>query len=147
MNRVTHIGSYGLILNGDNIVLIKKVGGPYDGKLDLPGGTIEFNETPADTLKRELYEETGIKITNYELLDGNSINISWTHKGEIEEIHHIGFFYLIKDYQGSINNNILIDNKNDDSSGAIFYNIYDLKREELSSIAILEIEKLGYKLN
>lgn len=83
------------------------MGGPYDEKLDLPGGTIEFNETPVDALKRKIYEETGVKI----------------------------------------NNNVLIDNKNDDSSGANFYNIYDLKREELSSIAILEIEKLGYKLN
>ena len=35
MQQFKHIGSYGLILDNDKIVLIKKVGGPYDGKLDL----------------------------------------------------------------------------------------------------------------
>ena len=43
-------------------------------------------------------------------------------------------------------NNINIDNQNDDSNGAEFYNIKDLKKHMLSDIAILEIEKLGYKL-
>ncbi len=38
INIHTHIGVYGLITENDQILLIKKVGGPYDGKLDLPGG-------------------------------------------------------------------------------------------------------------
>ena len=40
MKEIKHVGAYGLIVKDDKIVLIKKVGGPYDGKLDLPGGTI-----------------------------------------------------------------------------------------------------------
>ena len=40
-----------------------------------------------------------------------------------------------------------IDDKNNDSLGAKFYNINSLKKEELSEIAILELEKLGYTLN
>ena len=48
MKQFKHLGSYGLILDNDNIVLIKKHGGPYNGKLDLPGGTIEFGETPEE---------------------------------------------------------------------------------------------------
>ena len=46
--------------------LIKKCGGPYDGKLDLPGGTIEFCERPEVALKRELLEETGLEIKEYD---------------------------------------------------------------------------------
>ena len=34
MKQFKHIGAYGLILDNDNIVLIKKNGGPYNGKLD-----------------------------------------------------------------------------------------------------------------
>ena len=67
MKQFKHIGAYGIILENDKIVLIKKVGGPYNGKLDLPGGTIEWGETPETTLIRELEEEIGIKVIEYEL--------------------------------------------------------------------------------
>lgn len=147
MKELKHLGSYGLILDNDNIVLISKVGGPYDGKLDLPGGTIEFGETPEETLKRELEEEVGIKVIDYELFDGNSVNVTWNHKGQLESIHHIGFFYKINKYENNIKSNIAIDSINDDSRGAKFYNIKELKKEQLSNIALLEIEKLGYKFD
>lgn len=146
MKQFKHIGSYGLILDNNKIVLIKKVGGPYDGKLDLPGGTIEWGEKPEIALIRELQEEVGIEVTNYELFDGNSITFEWTHKGEIEQGHHIGFFYKINSYKNEIKSNILISDKNDDSLGAKFYEIKNLKKSELSDIANLEIEKLGYIL-
>ena len=60
MEEYKHLGAYAIIIKNDQILLIKKYGGPYDKKLDLPGGTIEFNERPADTLKRELLEEVDL---------------------------------------------------------------------------------------
>ena len=146
MKKFKHLGAYGLIIKDDKIVLIKKVGGPYNGKLDLPGGTIEWGETPEEALIRELKEEVGIDIINYELFDANSITFEWNYKGELEKGHHLGIFYKILDYKNEILNNININNQNDDSNGAEFYNINDLKKHMLSDIAILEIEKLGYKL-
>ena len=146
MKTHKHIGTYGLILKGDNIVLIKKVGGPYDGKLDLPGGTIEYGETIEEALIRELKEEVGINITKYELFDSNSALVDWNYKNELIKVHHIGIFYKIIKYENEIKKDINIDNQNDDSMGASFYNINDLTKNMLSNIAILEIEKLGYKL-
>jgi len=146
MKEYKHLGSYGLIIKDNSLLLIKKVGGPYDGKLDLPGGTIEFKETPEDTLKRELKEEVGIDITKYELFDASSTFIKWNHKNEEHYIHHIGIFYKILDYSGKILENIDIDNKNDDSNGAKFYDINKLKKEDLSNIVIIELNKLGYNL-
>ena len=95
MNTHKHIGTYGLIVKGENIVLINKVGGPYDGKLDLPGGTIEFGETIEQALIRELKEEVGINVTKYELFDSNSALVDWNYKNELIKVHHIGIFYKI----------------------------------------------------
>ena len=147
MKEHKHIGAYGLIIKKNQILLIKKVTGPYDGKLDLPGGTIEFGETPEETLKRELLEEVGIKITEYQLFDANSVTVTWKYQDNIDiKIHHIGFFYKILNYENKIKKEISIDEVNDDSLGAEFYDIDKLTKEKLSAIAILELEKLGYSL-
>lgn len=146
MKQFKHLGAYGLITKDEKIVLIKKVGGPYNGKLDLPGGTIEWGETPEQTLIRELNEEVGIDVIKYELFDANSIVFEWIHKEELERGHHLGVFYKVLDYNNELLENIKIDEKNDDSLGAKFYEIEKLKKSELSDIANLEIEKLGYKL-
>ena len=146
MKQFKHIGAYGLIIKDDKIVLIRKNGGPYNGKLDLPGGTIEWGETPEIALIRELKEEVGIEVSDYELFDANSITFEWTHKEQLEKGHHIGIFYKILDYKNELLENINIDNKNDDSLGANFYEIKKLKKNELSDIAKLELEKLGYIL-
>lgn len=146
MKQFKHLGAYGLIIKDEKIVLIKKVGGPYNGKLDLPGGTIEWGETPEQTLIRELNEEVGIDVIKYELFDANSIVFEWIHKEELEIGHHLGIFYKVLDYNNELLEDIKIDEKNDDSLGAKFYEIGKLKKSELSDIANLEIEKLGYKL-
>ena len=146
MKQFKHLGAYGLIIKDEKIVLIKKVGGPYNGKLDLPGGTIEWGETPEQTLIRELNEEVGIDVIKYELFDANSIIFEWIHKEELERGHHLGIFYKVLDYNNELLEDIKIDEKNDDSLGAKFYEIDKLKKIELSDIANLELEKLGYKL-
>ena len=58
----THIGAYGIIIKDDKIALVKKARGGYKGKFDLPGGGIEHQELPNETLEREIMEEAGIKI-------------------------------------------------------------------------------------
>ena len=147
MKNHRHLGTYGLVIKDNQILLIKKVSGPYDGKLDLPGGTIEFGEKVEDALKRELKEEVGIKITDYELFDADSVTIDWHYEKDIIKVHHVGIFFKILKYEGEIRKEILIDQINDDSLGAEFYNIDELSKKDLSEIAILEIEKLGYKLS
>lgn len=147
MKQFKHIGAYGLIIKDTNIALIKKVGGPYDGKLDLPGGTIEWGEKPEQALVRELKEEAGIDVIKYELFDANSITFEWIHKDELEKGHHIGIFYKVLGYENFLLETINIDKQNADSLGAKFYNINSLKKNELSDIAVLEIEKLGYKIS
>lgn len=147
MKEYRQFGTYGLILKDNKILLIKKYGGPYNGKLDLPGGTIEFCERPEETLKRELQEEVGIDVQEYNLFDVDSVAFEWKFKEDtIVKVHHTGVFYIIKKYSNNIQKEVIIDEKNDDSLGADFYDISELSKNDLSKIAIMELEKLGYKL-
>lgn len=79
------------LLKMKKFYLLGRIGGPYDGKLDLPGGTIEFGEKPELALIREFREEVGIDIIKYELIDADSVNV-----------HHIGVFYKIINYHNKI---------------------------------------------
>jgi 8-oxo-dGTP pyrophosphatase MutT (NUDIX family) len=55
----SHFGVYGLVREGDLLLVVRKARGPYTGWLDLPGGTPEVGETREETLVREMREETG----------------------------------------------------------------------------------------
>ncbi len=144
MKEYKHIGVYGLLIKEGKILLIKKSCGPYTGQLDLPGGGLEYGETPEETLKREFIEETGILVKKYKLYDANAVRFVWNHKNEELDCYHIGIFYKIQEYENDIKKEIEVDEVNDDSLGAEFYDIDSLKKEELSRIALLELEKLGY---
>ncbi len=45
---------------------------PDYGKLDLPGGFVDHNETVEDALKRELFEELGMKTKSLKYLSSGS---------------------------------------------------------------------------
>ena len=77
MKEFKQLEAYGLVINDNKILLIKKSRGPYDGKLDLPGGTIEFCERPEDALKREFLEEVGIEVSQCKLFDADSVAFEW----------------------------------------------------------------------
>lgn len=91
----THIGAYAIIIKNNKIALIKKATGAYKGKYDLPGGGIEFTETPIEALHRECKEEIGGTVIKQHLLDTTSVNLKWKIKDNLtEDLHHIGILYL-----------------------------------------------------
>ncbi|MDR3624938.1 MAG: NUDIX domain-containing protein [Chlamydiales bacterium] len=95
IKQVTRYGSYGVLLQDSKILLTLKKSGPYKGLWDLPGGGIEFRETPEDTLKRELLEEAAMQVVQCKL-----VNIA-TFVGDYGScenrylFHHIGIIYKI----------------------------------------------------
>jgi ADP-ribose pyrophosphatase YjhB (NUDIX family) len=61
MERRVRIGVYGVAVHGDQVLLTQLSGRDRDvGRWTLPGGGIEFGETPREALIREFYEETGL---------------------------------------------------------------------------------------
>jgi 8-oxo-dGTP diphosphatase len=56
----------GIIFCPDKKILIlrRQMGDAGEGNWDLPGGCIEKGESQIDALKREVFEETGLKIDN-----------------------------------------------------------------------------------
>jgi len=52
-----------LVKDGKILIARRKTGDRLAGKWEFPGGTVEQNETPKACLKREMWEEFGIKVS------------------------------------------------------------------------------------
>lgn len=138
-----HIGAYGVIIQKEKIVLVKKARGGYLGKLDLPGGGIEHTETPEIALKREIKEEAGLDVVKYELLDATAANITWQLNDKIiEELHHIGILYKVE-----ATGKLKKEPDGLDSNGAFWYEIDKLRKHNLTPFTIYALEKCGYQIN
>jgi len=88
-------GAYGVVLQDSAILLTLKESGPYKGLWGLPGGAIEFGETPEEALKRELLEETALAAAQLELLSVATTVGEFNKHGELYQFHHIGIIYKV----------------------------------------------------
>ena len=52
----------GVVIHKGKVLLARHTYGTGVGKLIIPGGYVQYNETPQDALIREYLEETGIKV-------------------------------------------------------------------------------------
>lgn len=50
------------------VLLTRRAGPPFEGRWDLPGGFASEGEHPHDAVRRELEEETGLRVEPRELL-------------------------------------------------------------------------------
>lgn len=133
-----HIGVYGVIEENNKIILIKKARGGYIGKLDLPGGGMEYGEEASETLKRELMEEVGVVVNKETLMDIKTNTIKWQMESDvIEDLYHIGIIYKVDGFSGDIKNNP----DGIDSLGADWYEISELNLENLTPFAKFVISK------
>ncbi len=95
--RHRHTGAYAVVVHDGRVLLVAKSRGPYTGSWDLPGGGIEFGETPEAALRREVTEETGLTVTAAYLLTALSNRVRYRGaSGVDEDIHHLGVLYRVE---------------------------------------------------
>lgn len=86
----------GMIIKKDNyIVMVKREREPGKGKWSIPGGMLELGERISDGVKREVLEETGLRVKIDRLIDVEE-NIGRDGTGRIR------FHYVLVDFLGHV---------------------------------------------
>lgn len=124
----SRLGVYGIAIDAGRILLVRKKSGPYLGLWDLPGGKIEFGESPEQALKREVREETGLSYSQSRLHANLSHVANW--KGG--KFHHIGLIYWIEAFRQ--------EEKGEDEAEWFF--LFSLKIEMLTPFASIVCENI-----
>ena len=141
MKEHRHIGVYGVIILNNKILLIEKARGPYKGTWDLPGGGIEFSESPLQALHREINEETGYNIHVADLIKTLSNVVTYKNSNEeLEKLHHLEIIYRVEINK---NNNIKSLPDGEDSLGARWLDLSQIDKLKLSPF----VEKIINKIN
>ncbi len=98
-------GAYAFILSDNQILLIN-----IEGRIYLPGGGLENNETHEEGLTRELLEETGYKIKiNQKITEANQYLYSNFRQAHFHKIGHFYHCSLLEKSQSptDLNHNII----------------------------------------
>lgn len=85
----------GIVFNKNNEILIdnrcEKELEEADGKWELPGGKIEFGESPEETVKREVFEETGFEVEVKKIIPYTNVSV-WEYEEYLQ--HTVIFSYI-----------------------------------------------------
>lgn len=65
-----------------------------NGQWDLPGGEIEFEETPEECLQRELQEEVGCGVVIKKLLCSQTIILNCLNKPKPKMIYYLSLIFI-----------------------------------------------------
>jgi mutator protein MutT len=95
MQKITRYGAYGVLLKENKLLLTQKKAGPYAELWGLPGGQVEFGESPEEALKRELTEETALETDSIELFTIAVANGTYKNNEGPYQFHQIGIVYRI----------------------------------------------------
>ena len=99
--KKSHLGIYAIIEKEQNILLVRKSRGPYQGMLDLPGGRSEHGETIFQTLQREVMEETRILLIEVAPHSNHAFLVEYKDGEEIISFHHTCLIYKAIQFDSS----------------------------------------------
>jgi len=92
MKREMYVATKALIKKNGRILIIKRTSKEdvFANEWDFPGGKLKFGEHPINGVKREVFEETGLKIKVIKPLD------VWTFFKNNKKIQVIGITFFAK---------------------------------------------------
>lgn len=82
---------YGFVVHGGQLLVVQM---RHTGKFWFPGGALEKGETLEECVKREIWEETGVKVEVVELLHFKEV--FFYYDPEDRAFHNFSFFYLCR---------------------------------------------------
>lgn len=95
MEKKTVFVFKGILFDNEDRILIdnrkEEVLDEANGKWEVPGGKIEFGETPENAVKRELLEETGYNVDVKEMIPYSNVSM-WDYSDYKQ--HTVIFFYI-----------------------------------------------------
>lgn len=81
-----------LLVNKDKVLLLKRAKEPHLGKYIPVGGKIEPFESPQEAAKREIFEETNVKVDNLNfcgvMVETSPIKFNWINFIYISDVEH-----------------------------------------------------------
>ena len=98
MNTITEHSAGAILYNEDiqKFLLLKRVNDPF---WEFPKGHIEENEEIQETLKREIEEETGIKVVNI-IKEIGKLNFEIKKENKVKK--RVISYYLVKTLEESV---------------------------------------------
>lgn len=105
------------------------------GEWGLPGGFMELNERVQETAKREVYEETGLKMQALELFgiySGSEYEKTFANGDQVSMVQ---ILFVCRQYEGQL------EEQNEESLNNKFYNLAELP-ENLFSDHLVFLEDL-----
>lgn len=115
----------GVVLQGQEVLLVRRKAPPYVGQWSLPGGAVEVGETMHEAVVREVREETGLEV--------QPVTLVGAYDSIVEEDGEVRFHYVLVDFLCRLVGGAL--RPGTDASAAEWVPLANLERMDLTPLA------------
>jgi 8-oxo-dGTP diphosphatase len=105
-------------IDDDQILMVRRGRGVAQGQWSVPGGRVEFGESLAQAVVREVFEETGLEVVAERFL-------GWVERISDE------FHYVIHDFLVTVLDDFPVPTAGDDAAEAMWIPLHELTNYNL----------------